>query len=166
MVIDLPNYLIFLFDFFAWFFFHMGISALTLMIPDSSFEHNIDFFRDFNWENNGKFWSKWFHVRKWKDYLPDSSSIFKAAYNKKVLNPINSEALEKFIIETQRAELAHWLSILPAPLFFIWNPAWAGWLMIIYAILFNLPFIIIQRYNRPRLIYLVNKNQQKKHIIN
>lgn len=44
-----------------------------------------------------------------------------------------------------------WKRLLPAPLFFIWNPAWAGWLMIAYAFIANIPFIITQRYNRPRL---------------
>lgn len=164
MLIDLPNYFIFILDFIAWFFFHMGISALTLKIPDNYFKRHKELFSSFSWENSGQFWSKWFHVRKWKDSLPDSSSIFKTAYNKKVLHPIDSDALEKFILETQRAELAHWLSILPAPLFFIWNPAWAGCLMIIYAFLFNLPFIIIQRYNRPRLIFLLNKKRQRNKL--
>lgn len=164
MLFDLPNYLIFILDFLAWFFFHMGISALALKIPDNYFERHKELFSSFNWENKGQFWSKWFHVRKWKDSLPDSSSIFKTAYNKKVLNPIDNDTLEKFILETQRAELAHWLSILPAPLFFIWNPAWAGWLMIIYAFFFNLPFIIIQRYNRPRLVLLINKKRQRNKL--
>lgn len=59
------------------------------------------------------------------------------------------------MIETQRAEWTHWVSMLPAPLFFIWNPVWAGWLMILYALIANLPFIIIQRYNRPRLLKLI-----------
>jgi glycosyl-4,4'-diaponeurosporenoate acyltransferase len=35
--------------------------------------------------------------------------------------------------------------------FFIWNPWWVGIVMIVYAILVNVPCIIIQRYNRIRL---------------
>ena len=63
----------------------------------------------------------------------------------------DEESIKRFILETRRAELTHWLSIVPAPLFFIWNPPWAGWLMVGYAVVVNAPFILIQRYNRPRL---------------
>lgn len=61
------------------------------------------------------------------------------------------------MIETQRAELTHWFLIPPAFLFFLWNPAWAGWVMVIYALVVNLPFIMIQRYNRPRLERVLKK---------
>jgi len=60
-------------------------------------------------------------------------------------------------IETRRAELTHWLLMVPAPFFFLWNPAWAGWVMIVYALLANCPFIMIQRYNRPRLERVLRK---------
>jgi hypothetical protein len=34
--------------------------------------------------------------------------------------------------------------------------------MIVYAVLFNLPFIIAQRYNRPKLIRIINKLEENK----
>jgi len=34
------------------------------------------------------------------------------------------------------------------PIFSIWNPLWAGWVMVIYAIAANLPCILAQCYNR------------------
>lgn len=164
MWIDLPNSLIVLLDFLAWFLFHMTISVFVLKMPDIYYEHKANCFRSFKWEDNGQFWNNYFHVRKWKDNLPDSSSIFKTAYNKKKMKRTDSESLEKFIIETQRAELTHWLSMLPAPLFFIWNPAWAGWIMVVYAFFANFPFIIIQRYNRPRLLDLSETKRQRSKI--
>jgi glycosyl-4,4'-diaponeurosporenoate acyltransferase len=39
-------------------------------------------------------------------------------------------------------------------IFFIWNPLWAGWVMVVYATLVNFPCIISQRYNRARLAEL------------
>lgn len=164
MWIVLPKGLILLLDFLAWFFFHMTISIFILKVPDRYYQYIGNCFKSFKWEENGQFWNHHFHVRKWKDSLPDSSSIFKTAYNKKEMKRTNLESLEKFIIETQRAELAHWLSMLPAPLFFIWNPAWAGWIMVIYAFLANFPFIIIQRYNRPRLLNLLQTKRQRSKI--
>jgi glycosyl-4,4'-diaponeurosporenoate acyltransferase len=34
------------------------------------------------------------------------------------------------------------------PIFFVWNPPWACWLMTVYALGANLPCILAQRYNR------------------
>ncbi len=38
--------------------------------------------------------------------------------------------LERFARETCRAEVTHLLTMLWAPVFFLWNPVWVGWLMI------------------------------------
>ena len=56
-----------------------------------------------------------------------------------------------FIKETCRAELFHWLVFALAPLFYLWNEWRVATLMIPYALLANVPCIIAQRYNRPRL---------------
>jgi glycosyl-4,4'-diaponeurosporenoate acyltransferase len=42
------------------------------------------------------------------------------------------------------------------PVFFTWNPPWACWVMVGYAIFANAPCIIAQRYNRLILTKLVN----------
>jgi glycosyl-4,4'-diaponeurosporenoate acyltransferase len=34
------------------------------------------------------------------------------------------------------------------PVFFIWNPLWACFVMVAYALAANVPFIIVQRYNQ------------------
>jgi glycosyl-4,4'-diaponeurosporenoate acyltransferase len=73
----------------------------------------------------------------------------------------NPEYLSKFIIETGRAEIVHWIVILFSPVFFIWNYPWAGWVMIIYAIIANLPCILAQRYNRIRFKRMISKNSGK-----
>lgn len=151
MLIELPYLQLLLIDILAWFCFHMAISLLMLKVPDSYYQNTKRWFLSFNFERQGEIWDDLFNVRQWKDSLPDSSAFLKNAYNKKQLPSTRTQQLEKFIIETKRAEHTHWLSILPAPLFFLWNPVWAGWIMILYSLLANLPFILIQRYNRPRL---------------
>lgn len=155
MVVALPNSLIIILNIIAWLAIHLSIALLSLQIPDYYFTQKKGWFKSFNWEKEGQFWEDFLHIRQWKDALPDSSSLFKSAFNKKKIACSDKESLEKFVIETQRAEWTHWFSMLPAPLFFIWNPVWAGWLMILYALIANLPFIIIQRYNRPRLLKLL-----------
>lgn len=147
----------------AWFFFHMAISLLLMKAPDAYYEKQSDFYTPFKWEKNGEIWQELFHVRRWKEILPEGSSFVPAAYNKKTLSDTHVDTLKKFITETKRAEQTHWLLMLPAPLFFIWNPPWAGWIMIFYALLANLPFIIIQRYNRPRLERLYRQQVLKNN---
>lgn len=168
ILIELPLTVLLLVDILAWLFFHMSISIFMLKVPDAYYQKRSSFYQPFAWEMDGQVWQRVVRINNWKKFLPDSSAILKKAYNKKKLSAVTPEGLEKFIVETKRAEQTHWLSILPAPLFFLWNPTWAAWIMIFYAILANLPFIIVQRYNRPRMIRLLErlihkeKHSQKK----
>lgn len=133
----------------------MVISLLAMKIPDQWFKQHQHLFRTWKWERKGQIWNDIFQIRKWKKKLPDASLLIKAAFSKKSLQGATTASFKKFIIETQRGELTHWLSMLPAPLFFIWNPKWAGMLILIYAFFSNVPFILVQRYNRPRLIRML-----------
>lgn len=147
-----------------WLFFHLSISLGLLKVPYSwlSDAHKLNrVFKKRDFEQEGKFWRNTFKVHKWKDILPDGASLFNAGYKKKKLPSAQIESLELFIKETKRAELTHILLIFPAPIFYLWNPQWAGHLMIGYALIVNLPFIIIQRYNRLRLQKIIKALNRK-----
>ena len=58
--------------------------------------------------------------------------------------------LERFVVETRRAELGHWLAACAGPFFVLWNPPLAAVVLIVYGLAANLPFVAIQRYNRIR----------------
>ncbi|GEK90331.1 glycosyl-4,4'-diaponeurosporenoate acyltransferase [Alkalibacterium putridalgicola] len=153
---------LFLLDFSVWLFFHLTISLGLIKLPDRFFasDHPLnELFKERTFEKNGRFWKDKVKVHKWKDKLPDGASLFHAGYKKKELQNNDVDTIRIFIKETKRAELTHWLLMLPAPFFFLWNPVWAGWAMIAYALLVNIPFIIIQRYNRIRL-NRINKRKQ------
>ncbi|TXC85649.1 glycosyl-4,4'-diaponeurosporenoate acyltransferase [Metabacillus litoralis] len=96
-------------------------------------------------------------VKRWKEKLPDGGDWTKGGIKKKNINIRSKEGIERFLLETKRAELSHWLQILPAPIFFTFNDPLSGIIMIIYAFSFNIPFIIIQRYNRYRLIRCLSR---------
>ena len=67
--------------------------------------------------------------------------------------------LGRYLVETRRGELAHWAIMAAAPLFLLWNP-WTIWLlMVAYAVVANLPCIVIQRYNRARLLRILKRRQ-------
>jgi glycosyl-4,4'-diaponeurosporenoate acyltransferase len=95
---------------------------------------------------------KLFKIKKWKEKLPDGSKLLKYnSFPKKRLAERSRPYFVSFLQETCRAELTHWVIILFAPLFFIWNKTEVGFIMIFYALIENLPLIMAQRYNRYRL---------------
>lgn len=149
-------------DVVAWAFFHLLVSVFCFLVPLRYFQRSSSLFKIAAWENSGHLWQRLFCVKKWKGAVPDGARLFKFGYEKKALHGFDNDTLQRFAAETKRAELAHWLSILPAPLFFFWNPVWAGWVMILYALFFNVPFIIVQRYNRARLEMILERPRNLK----
>ena len=76
------------------------------------------------------------------------------------------EQAAALVQETCRAELVHGASCLLG-LAFLWLwPGWGGAIVLaVWVLLANLPFILIQRYNRPRLMRLaalLRKRAQRK----
>jgi glycosyl-4,4'-diaponeurosporenoate acyltransferase len=140
-----------------WLIIHMGVSYLMTHIPLSSFDTGFWLYKQRKWEKNSKIYVRIFGLKKWKKRLPDGAALFKKGFQKKHLKGIDDIYLDNFIRETCRAEITHWIMFLLSPVFFIWNIWWAGIVMIMYAILVNLPCIIIQRYNRIRLKRVYSK---------
>jgi len=134
---------------------HLGISYLCVKIPIAFFEKDRWLFRIRNWEYRGKAYNRFFKVKKWKNIIPDGGGLFKKGFAKKNLQYSDPLYLKTFMYETKRAELTHWLTIIPAPIFFLWNIWWAGIIMIVYALIANVPCILLQRYNRARLTSLI-----------
>lgn len=59
--------------------------------------------------------------------------------------------------ETRRAELVH-LALLPFALVTaLWCPPWAVAVNLAFAALFNLPCLLVQRFNRRRLLRLLGR---------
>jgi glycosyl-4,4'-diaponeurosporenoate acyltransferase len=101
-------------------------------------------------EEDGSFYEH-FGIRHWQKRVPDMSRIFPQLIPKKVLEGEMTEKLPILIKETCIAELTHVLLSLVALLCL---NIWSGLGGVIVTILFelgNLPYILIQRYNRPRL---------------
>lgn len=161
-LIELPVIWTIVLDIVAWAIFHMGISLFTLQLPDVFFEKTSILYRTRSWEKEGEIWQKYFTIKSWVKYIPDGSRLLgETGFYKKKLQQTNADYFETFILETKRAELTHVLSILPAFLFFIWNPIWAGWVMVVYALVVNVPIILLQRYNRPRLEKIVKRKEAR-----
>jgi len=90
-------------------------------------------------------------IKFWKDALPEAGAMFKEGTSKRNLSSTSTEALNDLRLETLRAEFAHYLFPLILPIFFVFNPWYLSLAMVFYAFFANIPFILIQRYNRSRL---------------
>ena len=145
----------------VWPFFQIGFSKISNKIPDSRFDENSRLYKTRKWERGGKIYEKVFKVRLWKRLLPDGAAVFKEGFEKKKLAGLSEEYLRGFIKETCRAEWAHWMQIAPFWVFGFWSPFFVVWIMLAYALALNLPCIIAQRYNRPRLKKLLEAVRAK-----
>lgn len=141
-------------DVAAWLLIQVSVSKLMITMDSHPFNPSAWLFRERRWEKGGRTYEALL-VRSWKDRLPDAGPWFTGGFSKGELSSRSPEFLKRFVLETCRGELAHWLVIPSAPLFFLWNRPWVGGLMVAYAILGNLPCIIVQRYNRIRLTRLL-----------
>ncbi len=162
----LPEWLMILSYIVIWPLIQIPIAMLGNKISDKHFNSDCFWLKTRKWEDNGLFYKRVFKVNKWKPLLPDGAKAHKKGFRKKNLNSFDPKYLKAFIAETGRAEIFHWFQIGPFWIFGLWSPSFVIWIMLGYALAFNLPCIIAQRYNRPRLTqvynHLINKNKNMK----
>lgn len=135
----------------AWGVFHLGLAALATALPLRLFPTNSWICRSRQWERGGQIYQTLFTVRRWKGLLPEGAEILGSGFKKGRLERRDPDYLREYCRETCRSEICHWWVWLCGWIFFLWNPLWAGWVMVVYATAANLPCIISQRYNRARI---------------
>ena len=109
-------------------------------------------FRAFPFERDGKAYAK-IGIRNWQNKAPDISRLLPwIVPRKQITGKPDADMLKRMINETCVAELTHFLLCLAgAVLLRIWPGPGGAVLFAAYVLLGNIPFILIQRYNRPRL---------------
>lgn len=136
----------------------LGIAAHFLgnALPRRWFDETRFPYRSFSWEQEGQIYRK-IRIQSWKDRLPDMSKICRDMVRKEVKSRPTADSTKRLIQESCVAELVHFLLIFASvPVMVIWKGAW-GKLVFVLCILGNLPFLLIQRYNRPRLCKLYRR---------
>jgi glycosyl-4,4'-diaponeurosporenoate acyltransferase len=159
-IVKLPILWTIVVDCIAWTIIHPSVAYLATRFPPAILDHNLWLYRTRPWERGGALYDDLFHVRKWKSRLPDAGRIFGNAFTKERIRYTDQGYLRTWVRETCRAELCHWIAILPSLLFFLWNPIHLGVIMVIYAMAFNAVPIVVQRYNRPRLLAIIQKQEK------
>lgn len=135
----------------------LGAFFLGRVLPKNWFRYDRAPYKPFAFEKNGKFYEA-FGIRKWKDHLPDMSRILpKLIPSKGLPKAVTPDQLERMLQETCVAEWIHTLLMVSGlGCLFLWKGV-GGWILYILYVLGNLPFNMIQRYNRPKLARIYQK---------
>jgi glycosyl-4,4'-diaponeurosporenoate acyltransferase len=140
------------------------VSIIVFLIgrifPRNWINENCFLFKSFKWEKEGKVYEK-LKIKKWKTKLPDASillsRIIPKLYPTKRMKNSEKEKAIILVKESCVAEGTHKVvSILGFFCIYIWKSI-GGLSVAVVFYLFNVPFILIQRFNRPRLKKLANK---------
>jgi hypothetical protein len=151
--------------FILWWVFQLIATLICLRIPDQYFNIHSYLYRMHRWERNGEVYETLLRVRAWKKYLPDAGALLMGSYDKTRLKNLERMNLEKFLIESCRAELTH---LLPLSLFWVFGlfaSAGITWLVFLYSLLANLPCMFVQRYNRPRIMRILQDRKKEAYAL-
>lgn len=142
----------------------LGLFFLGRLIPPDKMEWHRFPYKLYQAENCGNVYKK-IGIHHWQNKVPDMSRIFPKLMPPKKMIATDKDSLLRMIQETCTAELTHiFLCITGLYCVRLWPGAGGITLAILNIVLFNLPFILIQRYNRPRLVRLYKKIIEKELI--
>ena len=128
------------------------------IIPKKWLRPDKGLFRCFPFEKGGKIYEK-LGIRRWQNKVPDMSRILPFMMPAKKLDRDFEERLPDMICETCIAEIIHLLLCFSGLYCLkLWPGAGGFAVTAIYILFLNLPFVLIQRYNRPRLIRLQQRH--------
>lgn len=138
---------------------HCAVFFICISVQDTFFSHNKLLYKPHKWEKNGRFYSRVLRINRWKDSLPQHTG--KGGFSKVHLDNVSTGYLESFITETCRGEWNHTLNCLFAVVIFVLNDIPVSLVLSFLLLLGNIPYIMIQRYNRFRLLRLYERIQRK-----
>jgi glycosyl-4,4'-diaponeurosporenoate acyltransferase len=136
----------------TWVFWFYIIGFFASKLNNSFLEKDYILTRLFRFEKDASWFRKYLKIDKWKDKVPELGGFFKEGFQKRSISFGEKNQLLTFVRETRRAELAHWLMTSGWILTILFNPLWAIIFNLIFAHLVNFPCLVIQRYNRARLL--------------
>lgn len=153
----MPQTLTIVVDVVAWGVFHAATGYAAHRLLDDRLARDGWLLRPRSFEAAGRWYRHRLRIDRWKDRLPEAGDLFRGGLSKRHLPSYDEAGLRLFVRETRRAELAHWWAMGCGLTFVLWNPPVAAVLLVGYGVVVNLPFILIQRYNRFRTVALLER---------
>ncbi len=143
---------------------HFATYFLCISVDTRFFDASKKIYQPKKWENGGKIYNDVFKINRWKDLLPQY--VGKDGFSKSHLTDLSVEYLDEFIMETCRGEWNHTMNCMFAVVIVAMNGFFMTIILLLLLFIGNLPFVIIQRYNRFRLQKLrkiiIKKNRKKE----
>lgn len=104
------------------------------------------------WETRDGY-ERMLRVRAWKDLLPEAGTWFGGISKRRL--PTSAEGrLQRFSAESLRAERVHLVCATAIMSTLAWTRGWWMLVTIIFAVVVNVPCIVVARYNRLRVAHL------------
>lgn len=136
----------------------LGILAHVVgeALPRRWFHFDRGLYRCQDWEREGAVYER-LSVQRWKLRLPDMSRHAPDMVKKQLAGRPTAASLECLLQETCVAESVHWALLTCSVGLLILLPDVPGIVAALLYALSHVPFILIQRYNRPRLARLYRR---------
>lgn len=128
---------------------------LCQRLPQSTLDPARSRFAARAWEKDGRWYRDNLKIQRWKDRIPQY--VGNGGFSKRNITDDSIAYLDQFIRETCRGEWMHMNNMVCMVVVVVINPALVGAFMSLIVVLSNLPFAIVQRYNRFRLLALREK---------
>ena len=138
-------------DIAAWGILSTAVGYAGHRIPVARLDHDTAFSRLRGFEDGGRLYTR-LGIRRWKDHLPEAGALFRGGVSKRGLAGHDPATLGRLVVETRRAEWVHRTLLAASLLFTLWNPPVLAVTMVAYGVVANVPCLVVQRYNRARLL--------------
>jgi glycosyl-4,4'-diaponeurosporenoate acyltransferase len=144
----------------GWLVWSLLVGALANRLPLAMLARDSWLTRPRPWGERAQAYERGLGIRRWKPLLPDAGGVLPGGMAKAALARRDRASLERLLAETRRAELVH-LALWPFWLLSaLWLPPQGVLVNLVFATLFNLPCLWVQRYNRLRLRKILGEEQQ------
>jgi glycosyl-4,4'-diaponeurosporenoate acyltransferase len=157
LLLDPPLWAVVVADVAGWGAWSAAVGWWAASRPASRFAADSRLTRLRPFEAGGAWYERHLAIRRWKDRTPEAGDLFPGGLSKRSLPGRGRDGLERFAAETRRAEVVHWLVPLAAVPMAAWNPWPLELAMVAYAVLANVPCLLIQRYNRARIEAILSR---------
>jgi len=129
-------------------------------LPKKVFNPFLKIYNVPKWER--KFFEK-VGIKRWKDKIPEAGQLFVGFAKTEVADMTNNDYVKKFMTETIYAEIMHWISAFLSFLIIFIDLSLSLCValpLIIGNMILNILPVMVQRYNRPKLMMLYKRNER------